>query len=181
MLWSNVITTPAVRGLVLVLLLLLLVVVVVVLLLVLGCCCCMLPASDVCCCCQLHLPTLRGQHCQQRVPCGSVTARAVNGGSISPRDCAQRASQLQVGTDLGHFYCVLIPPADLAIWSCRARCCCCFTVFGKCVDAPADIEFAIAHGSSDHRQPMMDIEHTKRLLGYSPQDGTRFGPELSKL
>jgi NAD+ dependent glucose-6-phosphate dehydrogenase len=61
----------------------------------------------------------------------------VNGGSISPRDCAQ--------------------------------------LFGRCVDV-ADLPYAIIHGSSEHLDPMMDIQHTKRILGYAPQDGTAFAP-----
>ena len=46
-----------------------------------------------------------------------------------------------------------------------------------------DLHFAIVHGSSEMASPMMDIQHTKRLLGYAPQDGTAFasrpgGPKL---
>ena len=46
-----------------------------------------------------------------------------------------------------------------------------------------DLHFAIVHGSSEMASPMMDIQHTKRLLGYAPRDGTAFasrpgGPKL---
>ena len=57
----------------------------------------------------------------------------------------------------------------------------CAQLFGKCVEAPTDLDFAIIHGSSDHRQPMMSIEHTKNILGYEPQDGTKFGPTFEKV
>ena len=61
----------------------------------------------------------------------------VNGGSISPRDCAQ--------------------------------------LFGRCFDV-AGLPYAIIHGSSEHLNPMVDIQQTKRILGYAPQDGTAFAP-----
>jgi NAD+ dependent glucose-6-phosphate dehydrogenase len=39
----------------------------------------------------------------------------------------------------------------------------------RCVEAP-DIQFAIVHGLSDNRVKRLDIESTKALLGYAPQD-----------
>jgi nucleoside-diphosphate-sugar epimerase len=39
----------------------------------------------------------------------------------------------------------------------------------RCVEAP-DIHFAIVHGLSDNRVKRLDIESTRALLGYAPQD-----------
>ena len=44
-------------------------------------------------------------------------------------------------------------------------------LFGLCVDA-GDIGFAIVHGVSEHRKTWLSLEHTKKLLGYAPEDGT---------
>ena len=46
-------------------------------------------------------------------------------------------------------------------------------LFGCCVDA-TDLDFAIVHGSSRHRNEWMAIGHTSRVLGYEPKDGTAF-------
>jgi nucleoside-diphosphate-sugar epimerase len=39
----------------------------------------------------------------------------------------------------------------------------------RCIETP-DIPFAIVHGLSDNRVKRLDIESTKALLGYAPQD-----------
>ena len=39
----------------------------------------------------------------------------------------------------------------------------------RCIETP-DIPFAIVHGLSDNRMKRLDIESTKALLGYAPQD-----------
>jgi NAD+ dependent glucose-6-phosphate dehydrogenase len=39
----------------------------------------------------------------------------------------------------------------------------------RCVETP-DIQFAIVHGLSDNRIKRLDIESTRALLGYAPQD-----------
>jgi NAD+ dependent glucose-6-phosphate dehydrogenase len=39
----------------------------------------------------------------------------------------------------------------------------------RCVETP-DIQFAIVHGVSDNRIKRLDIESTRALLGYAPQD-----------
>ena len=44
-------------------------------------------------------------------------------------------------------------------------------LFGRCVDVE-DVNFAIVHGVSRHRRSWMDVEHSCRILGYEPQDGT---------
>lgn len=55
----------------------------------------------------------------------------------------------------------------------------------RCIVAPDDITYAIVNGISDNRFKRMDIEETKRLLGYEPQDDAfgwsaevDFGPEV---
>lgn len=40
----------------------------------------------------------------------------------------------------------------------------------RCILAPDDITYAVVNGLSDNRFKRMDIEETKRLLGYEPQD-----------
>ena len=52
----------------------------------------------------------------------------------------------------------------------------CAQLFEKCVTAAAKLQYAILHGSSEMANPMMDIQHTKKLIGYKPQDGTAFVP-----
>ncbi len=44
------------------------------------------------------------------------------------------------------------------------------------IQAPPDLGFAIAHGVSDNREPRLDLESTRRLLGYSPRDGAPAPP-----
>ena len=46
-------------------------------------------------------------------------------------------------------------------------------LFGRCVDVEG-VNFAIVPGTSRHRHSWMDVEHTCRVLGYEPQDGTAF-------
>jgi uronate dehydrogenase len=50
----------------------------------------------------------------------------------------------------------------------------CAALFARCVDIKhSDIPpFLIVHGSSDHTHQYLDLESTKRWLGYEPQDGT---------
>ena len=47
------------------------------------------------------------------------------------------------------------------------------TLFGRCVDVD-DVEFAIVNGISNHRHPRLDLEVSRRVLGFEPQDGSRF-------
>ena len=49
----------------------------------------------------------------------------------------------------------------------------CAQLFGRCVDVE-DIDFAIVHGISKHRVSWMDLEVSRTVLGYEPQDGTAF-------
>ena len=46
-------------------------------------------------------------------------------------------------------------------------------LFARCIEV-AEVDFAIVHGSSRHRNEWMDIEETCRVLGYEPEDGTTF-------
>jgi len=43
-------------------------------------------------------------------------------------------------------------------------------LFEKCIDAPRDLKFAIVHGLSNNTFNRMDINSTRALLGYDPQD-----------
>ena len=49
----------------------------------------------------------------------------------------------------------------------------CAQLFGCCVEVE-DVGFAIVHGVSRHRRSWMDLEVSRRVLGYEPQDGTAF-------
>jgi uronate dehydrogenase len=40
----------------------------------------------------------------------------------------------------------------------------------RCIVAPDDVDYAVVHALSDNRFKRMDIESTKRLLDYAPQD-----------
>lgn len=44
-------------------------------------------------------------------------------------------------------------------------------LFGRCIDVE-DVDFAIVHGLSRHRHPLLDVEVSCQVLGYKPQDGT---------
>ncbi|CAF1335911.1 unnamed protein product [Didymodactylos carnosus] len=46
----------------------------------------------------------------------------------------------------------------------------CVHLFECCIDAPADLKFAIVHGLSKNTFQRMDITDTCHLLGYKPQD-----------
>jgi hypothetical protein len=46
----------------------------------------------------------------------------------------------------------------------------CVQLFERCIDAPANLKFAIVHGLSRNTFNRMDIESTRQLLGYEPQD-----------
>ena len=50
-------------------------------------------------------------------------------------------------------------------------------LFRRCVEVE-QLDFAIVHGSSRHQKCWMDIEHTCKVLGYEPEDGTAF-PRVS--
>lgn len=43
-------------------------------------------------------------------------------------------------------------------------------LFERCIDASADLKFAIVHGLSRNIFNRMDINSTCQLLGYDPQD-----------
>ncbi|CAF4645830.1 unnamed protein product [Rotaria sp. Silwood1] len=46
----------------------------------------------------------------------------------------------------------------------------CVQLLERCIDAPEDLKFAIVHGLSRNTFNRMDIESTRQLLGYEPQD-----------
>lgn len=46
-------------------------------------------------------------------------------------------------------------------------------LFLRCVEAE-DLDFAIVHGSSRHKNGWMGLDHTCKVLGYAPEDGTAF-------
>ena len=46
----------------------------------------------------------------------------------------------------------------------------CVQLLERCIDAPEDLKFAIVHGLSKNTFNRMDIDSTRRLLGYDPQD-----------
>ena len=43
-------------------------------------------------------------------------------------------------------------------------------LFERCIEAPLDLKFAIVHGLSRNTFNRMDINSTRELLGYDPQD-----------
>jgi uronate dehydrogenase len=43
-------------------------------------------------------------------------------------------------------------------------------LFERCIDASPDLKFAIVHGLSSNTFNRMDINSTRALLGYDPQD-----------
>ena len=47
----------------------------------------------------------------------------------------------------------------------------CAQLFGRCVDVE-EVGFAIVNGISRHRHPRLDVEISRRVVGYEPQDGT---------
>ena len=47
------------------------------------------------------------------------------------------------------------------------------SLLALCVEAD-EIDFAIVNGISNHRHGRLDLEGTRRLLGFEPQDGTSF-------
>ena len=46
----------------------------------------------------------------------------------------------------------------------------CLQLLERCIDAPEDLKFAIVHGLSRNTFNRMDIDSTRQLLGYDPQD-----------
>ena len=48
----------------------------------------------------------------------------------------------------------------------------CAQLFACCVDA--DVDFAIVNGVSNHRRSWLDLEVSRRIVGYEPEDGTVF-------
>ncbi|UJR28130.1 hypothetical protein I4U23_009386 [Adineta vaga] len=46
----------------------------------------------------------------------------------------------------------------------------CVQLLERCIDAPEDLKFAIVHGLSNNTFNRMEIDSTRRLLGYDPQD-----------
>ncbi len=46
----------------------------------------------------------------------------------------------------------------------------CVQLIERCIDAPDDLKFAIVHGLSRNTFNRMDLESTRQLLGYDPQD-----------
>lgn len=46
----------------------------------------------------------------------------------------------------------------------------CLQLLERCIDAPEDLKFAVVHGLSANTFNRMEIESTRQLLGYDPQD-----------
>lgn len=46
----------------------------------------------------------------------------------------------------------------------------CVQLIERCIDAPESLDFAIVHGLSRNTFNRMEIESTRQLLGYAPQD-----------
>lgn len=46
----------------------------------------------------------------------------------------------------------------------------CLQLLERCIDAPEDLKFAVVHGLSGNTFNRMEIESTRKLLGYEPQD-----------
>jgi NAD+ dependent glucose-6-phosphate dehydrogenase len=46
-------------------------------------------------------------------------------------------------------------------------------LFGRCVDVD-DVAFAIVNGISDHRRGRLDLEISRQVLGFEPEDGSHF-------
>jgi uronate dehydrogenase len=46
----------------------------------------------------------------------------------------------------------------------------CVQLIERCIDAPEDLKFAIVHGLSRNTFNRMDIQSTRELLGYEPED-----------
>lgn len=49
----------------------------------------------------------------------------------------------------------------------------CAQLFRRCVDVD-DVDFAIVNGVSNHRRSSLDLEVSRRIVGYEPEDGTAF-------
>lgn len=47
-------------------------------------------------------------------------------------------------------------------------------VFGRCVDAPDEVRFAIVHGVSRHRSGWFQVSASDPRIGFEPEDGTAF-------
>ncbi|CAF0858694.1 unnamed protein product [Rotaria sordida] len=56
----------------------------------------------------------------------------------------------------------------------------CLQLLERCIDAPEDLKFALVHGLSRNTFNRMDIESTRQLLGYEPQDDFFEQSELFK-
>lgn len=59
-------------------------------------------------------------------------------------------------------------PASLSLWLSHRDAA---QLIEKSVDAPSSVGFAVVNGESDNTLSIWDIEPTKRILGYEPQDG----------
>ena len=64
-------------------------------------------------------------------------------------------------------------PAALSLWLSHRDAA---QLIQKSIDAPVSVGFTVVNGESDNRLSIWDIETTKRILGYQPQDGAG-GPE----
>ena len=53
------------------------------------------------------------------------------------------------------------------------------SLLALCVEVD-EIDFAIVNGISDHRHGRLDLEETRRLLGFDPEDGTSFPRDIKK-
>jgi len=47
------------------------------------------------------------------------------------------------------------------------------SLLSLCVEVDG-IDFAVVNGISDHRHGRLDLEGTRQLLGFEPEDGTSF-------
>ena len=46
-------------------------------------------------------------------------------------------------------------------------------LLARCVEVE-DVDFAIVNGISNHRRGRLDLEISRKVLGYAPEDGTVF-------
>ena len=50
----------------------------------------------------------------------------------------------------------------------------CAQLFERAAKAELSSNYVIVHGSSEHKEMFLDIDSTRNVLGYIPQDGTAF-------
>ena len=63
-------------------------------------------------------------------------------------------------------------PAALSLWLSHRDAA---QLIQRSIDAPLSVGFAIVNGESDNTLSIWDIESTRRILGYVPEDGAGEG------